>query len=135
MSGQTDRVRVVAQWVQRAESDLRNAEHTLTMGEDCPYDTVCFHAQQCAEKYLKALLTFLSIDFPKIHDIAELSALLPTHLRPSLSIEEQERLTYYAVEARYPGVWEPITRTEAEEAVAIAHRVREAVRPHLPRLR
>ena len=52
-----------------------NAEHTLTMGEDCPYDTVCFHTQQCVEKYLKALLTYLSIDFPKIHDVGELSAL------------------------------------------------------------
>jgi len=54
MSDQTDRGRVVAEWVRKAENDIRNAEYTLTMGEDCPYDTVCFHAQQCVEKYLKA---------------------------------------------------------------------------------
>ena len=43
-------------WVKKAESDLKTAEHTLTLKERCPFDTVCFHAQQCAEKYFKALL-------------------------------------------------------------------------------
>jgi len=49
MSDRTDRDRVVAQWVQKAENDIRNAEYILTMGEDCPFDPVCFHAQQCIE--------------------------------------------------------------------------------------
>jgi HEPN domain-containing protein len=42
-------------------------------------------------------------------------------------------LNRYTIEARYPGDWEPITREEAEEAVAIARRVRDAVRTHLPK--
>lgn len=41
-----DRSRVVKQWTDKAENDLKNASHTLSMGDDCPYDTVCFHAQQ-----------------------------------------------------------------------------------------
>ena len=45
-------------WIKKAESDLKTAEHTLTLKENCPFDTVCFHAQQCAEKYLKALLVY-----------------------------------------------------------------------------
>ncbi len=40
---------VVREWVQKAENDLKNAANTLKMGEDCPTDTVCFHAQQCVE--------------------------------------------------------------------------------------
>lgn len=47
---------VVREWVVKAENDLKNAAHTLKMGEAGPMDTVCFHAQQCAEKYLKASL-------------------------------------------------------------------------------
>lgn len=43
-------------WIKKAEGDLKTAEHALTLKERCPFDTVCFHAQQCAEKYLKALL-------------------------------------------------------------------------------
>ena len=53
MNGAPERLRNVRQWVAKAENDLRNAEHTLTLQEECPFDTVCFHAQQCAEKYLK----------------------------------------------------------------------------------
>ena len=49
-------VAVVREWVAKAENDLKNATHSLKLGEDCPTDTVCFHAQQCVEKYLKAML-------------------------------------------------------------------------------
>ena len=125
-------LKVIRQWIERAEEDLKNAEYTLTMGEDCPFGTVCFHAQQCAEKYLKALLVSQGIDFPKVHDIPELLALVPPSIRPVLSAEEQERLTDYATVTRYPGDWEPITREDAERAVEVARKVREAVRKHLP---
>jgi HEPN domain-containing protein len=54
---------VVQQWVQKAENDLTNAAHTLTLGKRAPTDTVCFHAQLCVEKYLKALLVAQEIDF------------------------------------------------------------------------
>jgi len=59
-------LRHVRQWIEKAEHDLRNAEHTMTLKEDCPFDTVCFHAQQCAEKYLKGFLVFQSSDFPEV---------------------------------------------------------------------
>ena len=42
-------------WAEKAENDLLNAEHTLKMKSNCPFDTICFHSQQCAEKYIKAL--------------------------------------------------------------------------------
>lgn len=61
-----DREKVLAvtrEWVDKAENDLKNAAHTLTMGEKCPTDTVCFHAQQCVEKYLKAFLVCSGIEF------------------------------------------------------------------------
>jgi HEPN domain-containing protein len=48
--------RVAAEWVKKAEDDLKTAAHTLKLGKTCPTNTVCFHAQQCVEKYLKAYL-------------------------------------------------------------------------------
>lgn len=125
-------LKLVRQWVERAEEDLRNAEHTLTLEKGCPLGTVCFHAEQCVEKYLKALLVFQGIDFPKTHNIPELLALMPASVRPVLSSEEQEQLTDYATVTRYPGDWEPITREDAEKSVEVARKVREAVRKHLP---
>ncbi len=123
---------IVRQWVERAEEDLNAAERLLVGEEYCPTSTVCFHAQQCVEKYLKAFLTSAQIEFPKMHSIVELMALLPEVARPQLGAEEQQRLTNYATVTRYPGDWEPITREEAEQAVGMARRVREAVRKHLP---
>jgi HEPN domain-containing protein len=92
---------VVRQWVQKVENDLKNAAYTLRMGKDCPTDTVCFHAQQCAEKYLKALLVLRGLEFPRTHDLSQLIALLPTQSRPTLTPEEQDRLTDYATVTCY----------------------------------
>ena len=67
MGGKTNRDRVIGEWVGKADHDLRTAEHALTLEEDCPCDTICFLAQQCVEKYLKSLLVFHAVDFPKTH--------------------------------------------------------------------
>jgi HEPN domain-containing protein len=95
-------IAVCAEWVVKAENDLTNAAHTLKLRETCPTDTVCFHAQQCVEKYLKAILVMEGIDFPKTHDLERLMALVPAGLRPGVTSEEQARLTEYATVARYP---------------------------------
>ena len=79
---------VAGQWALKAENDLKNAAHTLKLGADCPTDTVCFHAQQCVEKYLKALLTLHGIEFSRIHHISALLALVPARVRPDLTAEE-----------------------------------------------
>ena len=123
---------LVRLWVQKAENDLKNATYMLTMEGDCPYDTVCFHAQQCVEKYMKAMLTCLQIDFPKTHDLPELLSWLPEEIGLQPHLPGVSLLNRYAVEARYPGDWEPITRDEAEEAVVIAQSARSSIRTHLP---
>jgi len=133
MAEADERLSVVRQWVQKAENDLKNAAYTLKMGEYCPTDTVCFHAQQCAEKYLKALLVLKGIDFPRTHDIGALIRLLPARSRPNLIPEEQERLTDYATVTRYPGDYEPIPLSETRRALRIARRVRSAIRRLLPK--
>ncbi|HLB80061.1 MAG TPA: HEPN domain-containing protein [Dongiaceae bacterium] len=123
---------VVQEWAEKAENDLKNAAHTLKMGSDCPTDTVCFHAQQCAEKYVKALLVWRGVDFPKTHDLGALVGLLNRRDRPTLDIGEQRKLTRYAMVARYPG-WGPISIAEARRAVALARRVRRELRRVLPK--
>jgi HEPN domain-containing protein len=132
MPDNAETLRVIRQWVVKAENDLKNATHTLKLGADCPTDTVCFHAQQCVEKYLKALLVFEGKDVSRTHHISELMRLLPATIRPDLSPQEQELLTDYAVSTRYPGDYEAIPLAEAKRAVQIARRVRKLVRELLP---
>ncbi len=53
---------------------------------------------------------------------------MPKHAQISLTIEEQRRLTAYATTLRYPGPYEPVTLSEAKEAVKLARRVRREIR-------
>lgn len=125
-------ITVIREWLAKAENDLKTAAHTLTLGMECPTDTVCFHAQQCVEKYIKALLVYRATAFPKTHEIAVLRALLPPKLRPKLDSKTQDRLTRYATVLRYPGAGPDLPLKEARQAVSIARRVRKEVRKHLP---
>jgi HEPN domain-containing protein len=124
---------VIREWVHKAENDLKTAKHTLEMDDECPTDTVCFHAQQCIEKYLKVLLVLEEIDFPKTHDIGKIVSLLPGRVRVPLTPEEQRQLTNYATFTRYPGDYIPISMEEAREAVRMARRVRTLIRKLLPK--
>ena len=126
-------VKVVSQWIRKAENDLRVATLALKTEKNCPTDAVSFHAQQCVEKYLKALLAFKGIDFPKTHNISELIALLPSNISIELTPENQEKLTDYATVTRYPGDYDDISGKEARYAVKIARRVRNEIRKLFPK--
>lgn len=96
---------ITQEWVDKAEGDFATAQRELHVQEMPNYDAVCFHSQQCAEKYLKACLQEENIAFNRIHDLSRiLDLLLPVEpkwetLRPTLEV-----LTAYAVEFRYPGI-------------------------------
>ncbi len=132
MNERPEQLKLLRQWIDRAEEDLKNAEHTLTLQEGCPVGTVCFHAQQCTEKYLKALLLFHAVLFPRTHDLVRLCNLVPPEFRPAIEMKSLVVLNRYAIESRYPGDWDPIDRREATDAVAIARNVRCMVRRILP---
>jgi len=133
MSDQDDRLLMVRKWIEKAEHDLQTAAHSLKLGKAGPTDTICFHVQQCVEKYLKALLHARGITFAKTHDVHKLLTLLPLVDRPMLDQEMQERLTDYATVSRYPDIIADPTLAEARKAVAIARRIRREVRRILPR--
>ncbi len=119
---------IIRQWIQKAENDFISAKTLYAELENCPYDTICFHAQQCIEKYIKALLLHQKINFPKSHDVGELMELLPKEYKIPLTPEEQAKVTYYAVAGRYPvdGMVD-ISRQDAECAIQMAENVREYI--------
>jgi HEPN domain-containing protein len=129
MPGPADKVLIVVrEWTTKADNDLKNAVHTLKLGGDCPTDTVCFHAQQCVEKYLKAFLVALERPFPKTHDVESLVSLIPKGIHINLTVEQQRRLTEYATVLRYPGPYEAIGLSEAKQAVKLAQRIQRKIR-------
>jgi HEPN domain-containing protein len=124
---------VVREWIVKAEHDLTAASQILKLGKGAPTDTVGFHAQQCVEKYLKAVLVYRSIPFTKTHDIRALMGLVPRRYRPALDEATQVRLTRYADALRYPEAGLDISLTAARKAVTLARGVRRDVRRKLPK--
>lgn len=114
------------EWIQKAEGDLATARRELRARISPNYDAACFHAQQCAEKYLKALLQDSETPFGKTHNLSLLLDLLKDRypalelLRPTLGI-----LGAYAVEYRYPG--ESADKDVARQAVKLAEEVKMVV--------
>lgn len=116
-------------WVARAEEDRALAQFSLQCDRPLTYGAT-FHAQQCAEKYLKALLVARGQAFPRTHDLAALSDLC--HQSGTIIPVDQDllqRLAAYAVQVRYPG--DDPTPEEAEEALETAGVVRQFARQML----
>lgn len=122
---------VALEWVIKADEDLMVSAHLLKMGRNCPTATVGFHAQQCVEKCMKAMLSLRSINFHKTHDIETLIGQLPVDIVLVLPVDAQRTLTTYATVTRYPGDYDRVTLKDARQAVSWAHRIRRDIRAYL----
>jgi HEPN domain-containing protein len=125
---------LVRQWLAKTDDDIRACEALLAADPPFLYP-VCFHAQQAAEKYLKALLTWHQIEFPKTHAIEQLLALLkPTLPDVASTLREAVILTPFGVEIRYPGDQPEPNARETHQALDLARKVRDAILPLLTEL-
>jgi HEPN domain-containing protein len=114
-------------WVSKSERDYATMHREFRVADDPNYDDVCFHAQQCIEKLLKAHLQERQIHIPKSHDLRELvNMLLPQFPDWSVYLTDCARLSEYAVNFRYPG--DTADRPLAERAVEICGRLRTVFR-------
>jgi HEPN domain-containing protein len=111
------------EWMKHALSDLKFAK----LGQkkkDILYQQICFHAQQAAEKALKAVLLYRKIDFPLTHDIEGLIDIFDKAGIPVPSdFQGAGVLTPYAVETRYPGNLDEMTEKEVKEAITLAEKI------------
>jgi len=117
---------ITQEWIAKAEGDYKVANDEWQL-PDPVCDAICFHAQQCVEKYLKAWLTEHDVEFPRTHDLPALAKLcfvtFPELIR---FLPDFNFLTSSSVEVRYPG-----TSTEwadAEECIRIARELRDTLR-------
>lgn len=113
-------------WLRYAREDLRAAERLAQPPDSMPW-VVCFHAQQAAEKALKAVLVLEEIPVPFIHDLRELRELTPDGWPLGVGRGELERLTEWASAARYPGDWPDPTSEDASRAYSGAQEVYESI--------
>src|SRR6266849_6293685 len=92
------------EWVEKTEGDFATARREGRVRKAPNYDAVCYHAQQCAEKYLKACLQEADMPFGRTHNLPALLDLLLV-LDPDLDTlrAHSRALTVFAVDVRYPG--------------------------------
>ena len=109
-----------------AHDDLAAARLLLT-DPGLPMRLACFHAQQAAEKALKASLIDAGIHFRKTHDLAVLVALQPVAVRSAVSDLDLQQLQQWAVDARYPADLPDITSGEAAAVVRLSEHIVVAV--------
>jgi HEPN domain-containing protein len=121
----------VKEWISFAEDDIRMAEVAIKLKSNVPYRIIAFHAQQSAEKYLKAYLVSQNVDFPYTHSITTLLKLCDKYALQIKEIQDADLLTPYAITARYPGQDERVTKGETLKAIAMAKKVRQMVRTAL----
>lgn len=127
------RLEDVRAWLRKAELDLKAAGHDISAPEEGLWGDVVFHAQQAAEKAMKAFLAWHDVPFRKTHNLEELGrqcvALDATLQRLA---DQAAPLTEYAWKFRYPGEVEEPTSEEAEQALGTARQVYEAVLTRVP---
>lgn len=115
------------EWIEKTESDwaVMSREHQVT--DNPSYDAVCFHAQQCAEKYLKGRLVEANIPFKKTHDLLNLLDDI-LKIEPSWTGLEEilSELTSFAVAYRYPGF--AATLEQSTKSVEYCRLIRKLVR-------
>lgn len=117
-------------WIRKAEQDFEYARIGIRQRKAALYDGVCFHAQQCAEKYVKAFLVRHDIAFRKTHDLIELQRLCSQVDSAFKLITDPLKLLFvYAVDVRYPGM--TATIEDAREAISAMKQVRKFVRARL----
>jgi len=118
---------ITREWIDKAEGDFHAAQQLYRARKHPNYDAVCFHAQQSAEKCIKARLEEAAIAFGKTHNLLNLLALslqvepLWTILQPYLNA-----LNIYSVDFRYPG--KSATKADAKDAINNCKEVRRVIR-------
>jgi len=128
------KLEMTRQWIMRADDDLRLAELIMSYSEPV-YWAVAFHAQQCAEKALKGLLTFHDVRAGKTHDISNLLKLSVPVLGDLEQFKDRAGvLTTYAVDSRYPVPYRDISKEDAAKAIGTARSIFEFILNALPDL-
>jgi HEPN domain-containing protein len=103
-----DNDKFVLPWIDKAKNDMATAQYIAKNMYPVPFEIVCFHCQQAAEKYLKGFLVFNDYEPPKIHDLVELAKLCGNYDAKYLQIIPKcEFLTPFAAHVRYPSSIDP----------------------------
>ena len=116
---------IVNTWIEKADHDLGSAK-LIFQHLPSYFDTIAFHCQQAVEKYIKASLIYLEIEFQRSHDLPYLLEILSrkVEIKPEI-FEKAILLNGFSVEIRYPNQIIHLTEDELKYAISIADDFRQ----------
>lgn len=126
----SDKASYLKQWLYRANEDIIVINRLLDHEPQFVTSTICFHAQQAVEKYLKAFLVLHDVHFPKTHDVDYL-------LKECQKIDREmflldlESLTDFGVSVRYPDDFLIPELEDAKKYGSIANEIKKLVEKEL----
>lgn len=123
----------ISDWLKKAEDDLMAGKAIID--KSAPAWTACFHAQQSAEKSLKAAQIFFLKDIQREHDLEVLLNSLKSFFDTETIRQEAIKLTDYYVTTRYPGIKESeITLQDASTAIELANKILDFIKKQIKEL-
>ena len=119
---------IIKLWIIKADNDLKAGKDEFVT-ENPATDTVCFHMQQCVEKYLKVFLVFKSKEISKTHNLALIlqQCIEIDSEFEKLRIAGADELTVYAIGTRYPDDFYMPSLEESKKAILIAEEIKQFV--------
>lgn len=118
----------VRQWIEITDEDLHFSRLGFKVSSSVSYRIIAFHAQQCAEKYLKAFLVYHKIDFPYTHNLTTLIDLCCDIDKSFEQLRDTEILTGYATANRYPSKYRKLKKNDAKKSIDLAEKVQSFTR-------
>ena len=114
---------LIREWIEKADEDYEAASVLFAKKNKKFFNVVCFHAQQAAEKYIKAFLVLHQVDFPKTHDLPLLVKLcMKIDPEFELIMDLARFLNLFSVDLRYPG--DKSSHADAKKAFATLTEIR-----------
>lgn len=122
------------EWLRSAKEDLIVIKSVIK--NELTTSAASFHAQQCVEKSLKAILEENGAKIPKIHDLEKLFSMIKSYVAISFNEKTVDKLNTLYIESRYPGAFGllPYGRPALEdvkEFYSFAKNILESVKAHL----
>jgi HEPN domain-containing protein len=122
----TEKKEYIHNWIFRAREDISVIENLEKSGIEYYSSTICFHAQQAVEKYLKAFLIYHDVDFPRTHDVDFLLLMCQKEDKDNFQFDFKS-LTEFGVSVRYPDDFYIPGVSETKEYIQISKDVRDLV--------
>jgi len=121
---------IANEWFKIAENDLESARFLLNMKPQ-PFEIICCHCQQCAEKYLKRFIALNGGEVSKTHDLVMLNKTCMAYNGNFKKIENEcIELTDYGVQMRYPFHFE-VEEYEAHKAIENTQMIIELIKKEI----